>query len=1018
MVFVIFQVNWATAQNCDFSNPIPPNLGYCSSAGGKVRTVFLGSYCNVVSGGRISGDAFNLTVEDMTIYFSGDLVIDQNISFRRCTLLFDNGKGIDYRSHHIRINGVPLSSSFTFNNCYLGSCGGSKWSGISGSGSAPIINNNTIIKNATSGFSSISVNNFTVESTTFINNDVGVYIYGVNSFNNNVPATSLSNCIFENNNVGILASNYNRRFQLTSSNTFNNCEVGIFVDKVGGTTIRNQNMNDCGTGIKVSNPKITTSDGNNFVSNNIIGSGIGISVEDVYIPVISFIQSNFISGTSTGRSVGVRFLNSDLGSSINFGNVNVINNLGTAIQINDISFTNLNLSATRIYGTKSALNFFSNNISGKFQIIGNSWSFNQGANIHGIPMTGTISGFRSINSPLSFTDVTNVTFEKSKFDWYNSPSGSNGIVKISNSSGSVFKCDTFNGSGNNVYLLGTNTNTKIGTSIFNEGKMNFDNTMIGKNDHAGNRWRGSTGAKLIGSAPEENLFIVNYAESNAADGEIKPHAFEPSGIGPFWFPDTEGESMGCASTGGDDDGGGDDGRFLPDTTLMPGTCYPIALDIDGDGVCDPSDPDPHDPCVPYGIDQDGDGVCDGLDPDPLNPCVPLSIDTDNDGVCDTADPDPSDPCVPYGVDSDLDGICDTMDPDPVNPDPINPISHTDCWWLEDIHGDRLWAIGYKDRRFTYSIQDLEWIAQHFTGNETGGYASLHYVEAMTFLYEVLHTSPYYRLVSTILDTKYRELCQSYSSIPRFVKISHDIRALGRMSNQRNFEWTKKQILYNTLDYLSLKLNSNNPVDSAHLEYLISQQAIVRNQMATILETHFTDRDLKISQISSEISTLPEDFPVYNALKDYYIIYDQNKLRDYPLTNAQMITLTEMSKLCPLIFGEAVHHAKAMLVGAELNEFSDFDDSCLNTTWYAKRVDNKATNEILISPNPTNDWFRITSPKKVVKYDIVNTQGVLLKSKEHIGNEAQINIIDLPASMYYIIVYTEGGTSVTQKIIKM
>jgi hypothetical protein len=965
-----------------------------------------------------------MEVEDMTVYFTGDLIIDQWITFRRCTLLFSNGKGIKYTAHHILGNDpvVPdiFTSNFKFENCFLGSCDNSKWKGLTGGFSSTIHGSSAelidcVVSNADVGFE-LSANtartSFKLERVTFENNEVGIGISGI------PDELAINNCIFNGNFVGILASDFEDRFQQSSTNIFNNCSIGIFVDKVGGTTIRNQNMNDCGTGIKVSNPKITTSDGNRFVSNNISGSGIGITVEDVNIPVNSFIQSNIISGTSAGRSVGVRFRNSNLGRSINFSSNNIISNFGTGIQINDVSHSLINIASTNVYGTNNAINYFSNNITSFFKLSSSTWSFNQGANIHGIPTTGTIFGFRSLNSPISFTDVKNVTFEKSRFDWYNAPSGTNGIVKLSNSSGSVFKCDTFNGNGNNLYLLGTNPISKIGTSIFTEGKMNFDNAMIGKNEHTGNRWRGSTTGKLIGSLPSDNQFIVNYSESNATDGEIKPQMFEPFGIGTDWFINDDSKtSTGCVPSGGDD-GGGDDGRFLPDTTLMPGPCYPLALDIDGDGVCDPSDPDPHDPCVPHSIDQDGDGICDSLDPDPTNACIPVSIDTDNDGVCDTADPDPNDPCVPLGVDSDLDGICDTMDPDPVNPDPINPISHTDCWWLDDIHGDRLWSTGYKNRRFTYTIQDLEWIALHFTGTEAGGYSSLHYVEAMSFLYEILHTSPYYRLVSTILDSKYRELCQTYSSIPRYVKISQDIRALGRMSNQENFNWTKKQILYNTLDFLSLKLDRDNPVDSIHLEYLNNQKDIVRVQMETILEIHFTDRDIKISQVSYEISTLPEDFPVYNALKDFYIIYDQNKLRDYPLTNAQVITLTEMSKLCPLIFGEAVHHARAMLVGAELNEFSDFDDSCLNTTWYAKRVDYKATNEVLISPNPTYDWLRITSPKKVVKYDIVNTQGMILKSQEHIGNEAQINIIDLPASMYYIIVYTEDGTSVTQKIIKM
>jgi hypothetical protein len=40
MGFVLIQINWAIAQNCNYSNPVPPNFGICASGGGTVRAVF------------------------------------------------------------------------------------------------------------------------------------------------------------------------------------------------------------------------------------------------------------------------------------------------------------------------------------------------------------------------------------------------------------------------------------------------------------------------------------------------------------------------------------------------------------------------------------------------------------------------------------------------------------------------------------------------------------------------------------------------------------------------------------------------------------------------------------------------------------------------------------------------------------------------------------------------------------------------------------------------------------------
>ncbi|HUN17935.1 MAG TPA: T9SS type A sorting domain-containing protein, partial [Saprospiraceae bacterium] len=602
------------------------------------------------------------------------------------------------------------------------------------------------------------------------------------------------------------------------------------------------------------------------------------------------------------------------------------------------------------------------------------------------------------------------------------PTGENAILKLSNSSVSSFCCNTFNGQGNNLYLLGTNVNTKLRGSTFINGSLTFDNTMIGLNEHAGNRWKESTTGRLIGGLPSDNQFLVNYNESNSTLGDIKPSIIEPSAIANEWFSDDGRESLGCYPGCGlpgnlpvnpDED----DVFLLPDTTNLFGNCYPLDLDTDGDGICDTSDPDAHDPCIPIMADLDNDGICDSMDPDPNNPCFPIEIDTDQDGICDGSDPDPYDFCIPNGIDTDGDGICDLIDLDPFNPISNDPVVDN-CWWLNDINGDRIKSLGYHQLGLKYTIQDLEWIAQYFTGNELAGFESLHYVESMTFLYEVLHTSPYYRMISPILNNKYIELCESNSSIPYFAKISSDLKTVAKFSKYNNFSYTKKQVYLNKIDKLISKLNNNNSVDSLHLINLKELRNSIISQMELIIEQQKLSKLSKLEQLSLDIQNLPEDFPVYNALKDFYEIYFQHSILKNPLSENQISILTEMSKLCPLIYGEAVHHARALLVGSNLNEFEDFSDECLNVTWNAKKVDFPNLNNIEISPNPTNDWVRLTSNFNILKVDVVNTHGVIIFSKNLDSKEIQVNIGSLPPAMYYLNIHTADGHRVIHKVIKI
>lgn len=601
----------------------------------------------------------------------------------------------------------------------------------------------------------------------------------------------------------------------------------------------------------------------------------------------------------------------------------------------------------------------------------------------------------------------------------NANSGSYSMFNLSNSKASFLCCNSFEGLGNNLYLLGTNPITEIRNSSFTNGKTIFDNTMIGVNEHAGNKWFGSSLGRLIGSNAIDNQFEVNYSENN-----IKPDIIEPIFGANDWFKNDDSKNSNeCVPKCGSERYrpiNTEDFLTFPDSIQDLGQCYPIDLDRDNDGICDSYDPDPDDSCNPNMIDTDHDGICDPIDPDPTDGCSPIYRDTDRDGVCDTSDPDPFDPCVPNGIDTDGDGICDGFDPDPVNPVINDPVTITNCWWDYGINGYQLESYGYHNYGLSYKITDLEWLAQYNYGNETGGYGSLHYVESMEFLFEILHTSPYYRLLSTILNNKYIEICETYSSIPHYVKLSNDIRLMKKASKNLSDGLFLNRIYLNRLKNISQKLNESNPNDSLLITNL---SVVIEHKMlenALVLDNINAEIEQKKTTIISNIEALPEDFPIYNALKDFYKIFSTFELQNIPLTSVDIETLNGIANLCPLIYGEAVHQARAMLVSEEISSYTDFNDDCINTVWNSKEQKNVIEKtDVRIYPNPTSDVVEIFSERLIESVEIYNIKGDLIRSIMFTNNkQGIIDLSDLDPSLYFVSISSNLGQKSYYKIIKI
>src|SRR5690606_37901262 len=128
-------------------------------------------------------------------------------------------------------------------------------------------------------------------------------------------------------------------------------------------------------------------------------------------------------------------------------------------------------------------------------------------------------------------------------------------------------------------------------------KFTLENSIIGDNPHAGNRFLGQTQGVLLTADPIFNRFRINPSEGNSTLGQMAPSSIDPITYEDVWFnPDPLGSSMLCSPGCGfnrrnfnvDED---NDELDIPDL----GACYPSGLDRDGDGICDANDPAPDDP---------------------------------------------------------------------------------------------------------------------------------------------------------------------------------------------------------------------------------------------------------------------------------------------------------------------------------------------------------------------------------------------------------------------------------------
>lgn len=76
-----------------------------------------------------------------------------------------------------------------------------------------------------------------------------------------------------------------------------------------------------------------------------------------------------------------------------------------------------------------------------------------------------------------------------------------------------------------------------------------------------------------------------------------------------------------------------------------------------------------------------------------------------------------------------------------------------------------------------------------------------------------------------------------------------------------------------------------------------------------------------------------------------------------------------------------------------------------------------SNNISIYPNPVTDELTVTNHSNLLKVDIYNTMGQLVKSTSYTSGEVKINVVDLETGIYLVKLISEEGILSTRKIFK-
>ena len=208
-----------------------------------------------------------------------------------------------------------------------------------------------------------------------------------------------------------------------------------------------------------------------------------------------------------------------------------------------------------------------------------------------------------------------------------------------------------------------------------------------------------------------------------------------------------------------------------------------------------------------------------------------------------------------------------------------------------------------------------------------------------------------------------------------------------------------------LDGYLQAISTNTNVESTQSAYWDEVNAV---------SSLYNGLDIRNESILAEIESIMSNFSPTNAYEDAWEVAMNGWIKDYKgeeFNTIEQSELEDVAALCPLLYGGAVHSARAIISEWNPQRF-DTDNDCEEV--YIRSNLSNGINKIDISPNPTTGmvYIHTTEQSSVAVY---NALGIQLMNKQ-----METSMLDLSPLRdgVYLIKVTSGDITLTKQIIKL
>lgn len=178
----------------------------------------------------------------------------------------------------------------------------------------------------------------------------------------------------------------------------------------------------------------------------------------------------------------------------------------------------------------------------------------------------------------------------------------------------------------------------------------------------------------------------------------------------------------------------------------------------------------------------------------------------------------------------------------------------------------------------------------------------------------------------------------------------------------------------------------------------------------------TDYYKKINLVFEEDPVIPE-ISYYNSDLTSQVTPD-------PLTAQNVIYLQTGFKFTALSVNhllktELVEGSAKSAVYTNINTQSEFEEDEINTIInYRKSGSLDQKTKLVLYPNPTRDKLTIENLNQEYSYAVLSTNGVIIKQKQRNTGTINIDISDQSNGVYFLMIKTQNGEIIYEKIVKM